>query len=64
MTDIKELTGAGITFLPSFIKNTLEKGLTKSISEQVVAMSEISKKMKKVLNYADEMVGLFQKQNL
>lgn len=64
MTDVKELTNAGITFLPSFIKNTLEKGLTKSISEQVVAMSEISKKMKKALNHADEMVGLLQKQKL
>lgn len=64
MTDVKELTNAGIAFLPNFIKNTLEKGLSKSISEQVVAMSEISKKMKKTLNHADEMFGLLQKQKL
>ena len=64
MTDIKEIADAGITFLPNFIKNTFTKGLTKSISEQVVAINKISKKMKTTLHHADEMVGLLQKQKL
>lgn len=60
MTDIKEITHAGITFLPTFIKNTFEKGLTKSISEQVVTLSSINKKVSESLNHLEEVIYFFK----
>ncbi len=44
MNDIKEITNNSITFVPTFVKNILTKGVTKSIAEQVVVLSEMQKK--------------------
>lgn len=60
MNDVKELTSAGINFLPSFIKNTMEKGLTKSIAEQIVTLSNMNKKLNESVHNFDEVLAFFK----
>ena len=44
MNDIKEITNNSITFVPTFVKNILTKGVTKSIAEQVVVLRKCKKR--------------------
>lgn len=60
MNDVKEITETGITFLPKFIKNTLEKGLTKSIAEQIVTLSNLNKKVNESVEHFDEVLSFFK----
>lgn len=63
MNDMKEITSVGITFIPKFIKNTFEKGLTKSITEQILELSEIQKKMSDASSHAGEMLDLLKRKS-
>lgn len=60
INDVKEITEDGITFLPNFIKNTLEKGLTKSIAEQIISLSNFSKKVNESVKHFDEVLSFFK----
>lgn len=60
MNDVKEVTETGIAFLPKFIKNTLEKGLTRSISEQIVSLSNLNKKVNESMKHFDEVLSFFK----
>lgn len=59
MTDIQEITQEGIQFLPNFIKNALDNGLTKSITDQIMTISSLHKKMKNTINHIDEIINIF-----
>lgn len=60
MNDVKEIADVGITFLPKFIKNTMKKGLTKSISEQIVALTNLNKKVNESVHHFDEVLSFFK----
>ena len=62
MNDIKEITNNSITFVPTFVKNILTKGVTKSIAEQVVVLSEMQKKMTDATEHAGEVLELVKRQ--
>lgn len=61
LTDIQEITQEGIKFLPNFIKNTLDNGLTKSITDQITTISSLHKKMKNTINHIEEIINVFNK---
>lgn len=60
MEDVKEIADVGITFLPKFIKNTLKNGLTKSIAEQVISLSNLNKKVNVSIQHFDEILSFFK----
>lgn len=60
MNDVKEVTESSISFLPNFIKNTIEKGLSKSITEQIVSLSNFSKKVNESVKHFDEILSFFR----
>lgn len=60
MNDVKEVTESSISFLPNFIKNTFEKGLTKSIADQIVSLSNLNKKVNESVKHFDEVLSFFK----
>lgn len=60
INDVKEVTETGLTFLPNFIKNTLEKGLTKSITDQIISLSNLHKKVNESMKHFDEVLSFFK----
>lgn len=60
MDDIKEIANTGITFLPQFIQNTVKKGLTKSVAEQIVTLSHFNKKVNEFVHHFDEILSFFK----
>ena len=62
MTDIKEITSSSIHLLPTLFKNLLTKGITKSITEQMIELSEMQKKMTNATAHAGEIIELIKRQ--
>lgn len=60
MNDVKEVTESSISFIPNFIKNTFEKGLTKSIADQIVSLSNLNKKVNESVKHFDEVLSFFK----
>ena len=60
INDIKDVTKTGLTFLPDFIKNTLKNGLTKSIAEQIISLSNLNKKVNVSIQHFDEILSFFK----
>ncbi len=58
-SDIKEIMEEGIAFLPKFIKNTMEKGFNKSITEQIVSLRDLNHKVNESVHHFDEVLSFF-----
>lgn len=61
ITDIKELTDAGITFLPKLVQNTFKEGLAKSLANQVLEISTIQKKVSDSFQHFEEVLQFMKK---
>ena len=64
ISDIKNITNTGINILPHFIKTTLEQGLSKGITEQIISIGKFHEQVKSTLGHADEIIQLLKKQKL
>lgn len=54
MNDFGDIVKDGVEILPNFLKNTLKKGLTSSIAEEIISLDNLSKKIvKAVENFSD-----------
>ncbi len=60
INNFKDIVYAGSKILPNFIGTTLESGIIKGISNQVIALENLNKKVIKSLNDFDEVIGFFK----
>lgn len=61
--DVKDFTNTGLSFLPKFIKNTMKKGMTQSIPEQIFATKQIHDKMRRFTKHTEEIFSLIKSQS-
>lgn len=54
VNDWEEVVKAGITILPSFLKNTMQNGLIAGISEEVISLGDLNKKVMKAVENLNE----------
>lgn len=60
INNFKDIVYAGSKILPNLIETTLESGIIKGISNQVIALETLNKKVIKSLNDFDELIGFFK----
>lgn len=60
INDFKNIVYTGSKIIPNFIETTLRDGITKGISEQVIALDSLNKKIIKSLNNFGEVIGYFK----
>lgn len=58
--DFVEILKTGIKILPEFYKTTLQQGLSKSISKELVSFDSIYKKVEHFLKNCNDIVSYFK----
>lgn len=54
MNDFGDIVKSGVEILPNFLKNTMKKGLTSSIAEEIISLGNLNKKVMKAVENFNE----------
>lgn len=54
MNDFEEIIKTGVVMIPTFLKNTMQKGLTTSITEEIISLGNLNKKVIKAIENFNE----------
>lgn len=59
-TDVNETLRQGINLLPNLMKNIMEKGLIKGVSQEVIALNKLHSKVESTINNFEEILTYFK----